>query len=125
MAIEIKPLRCEFCGGLIDRKTKKCKFCGTEYIIKDDQVVRIETFHNPIKDITARICIDDYEARMVSDKQDFMEHCVRALAHQMAEQLYDCMWITTDYDVNHLRYIVDSRIKAVVPERKSDEFRLW
>lgn len=120
--VELKALICERCGAQIDRKTMKCSYCGTEYIIKDDRVVRIETFTNPVRTIRAKSTIDAFSAARVKDLPDYMEFCVKELAHKMADAIYESMQIrVTENSIDH-GYDIESEIRVIVPERTSGTF---
>lgn len=112
---EMKALKCTCCGGNINRATMTCEYCGTQYTLKDDNLLRIETFTNPIKTIGAEMVIHKEDLLRAGETSKVMEFCVKRLAAQMAEQLYDCMQIRTadlwEYNSVKLR----AQAKVVVP----------
>ena len=48
---------CSCCGGKINRITMTCEYCGTQYEEKHDNLIRIETFRNPVETLGCDIPI--------------------------------------------------------------------
>lgn len=112
----MKNLTCTCCGGRINRATRKCEYCGTEYIIDDDvQTIRFETFTNPVKEFSA-CAILDKEAVLLAGN-DYMEFAVHKLAEQMLPAVVEGMRITVED--NHFldQSKITGRLKIVVPQR--------
>lgn len=120
---ELKALKCQCCGGKINRKTMKCEYCGTEYIIKDDTVLRIETFTSPVKTIRARMSINDEQLYYAKDLEDFMEFCVRDLARQVAEQMYDTLKIKVSAEPQFCIHTLDAEARVIVPVMTKERWR--
>lgn len=118
----IKKYICECCGGQIDFVTLKCNYCGTQYKDENNSIIRIETFHNPIKQYTAECIIPEYIAR----KEDTSGYILNELAHQLARKLVENMdiQIAEDYDIQNMNIRVRGRVRVVVPEQRSDLFML-
>lgn len=123
--MELKALKCTCCCGRINRKTMKCEYCGTEYIIKDDNIIRIETFTNPIKDVEAQMLVSRELVERVGG-QELMEVCVKRLANELAEQFYDAMQVRGEHIPELDQYKIQARMKVVIPVMKREErMRPW
>ena len=116
--IEIKALKCPYCGGNIDRKTMRCSFCGTEYMIRDNNIVRIETYSAPIQDIRSQMHITNEDLRLMQNDPGFMEFCIKRLATELAVNLFPAMQIHVSDDRYSNSKIIQGRIKAVVPRNQ-------
>ena len=117
--IELKALKCQCCGGPINRETMKCSFCGTEYIIKDDTLfIRFETFQNPVKTLRAQCRVSNLVFNHTNQKE-YMEFCLHQLARELAENMYDCMKIRTDDDEIYGDRLIRAEVRVVQPVQES------
>lgn len=115
--MNIKALKCSCCGGNIDRRTLRCDFCGTEYVIENDvPTIKFETFRNPTKLIRAVTNVPRDLA--VHQGDDFREHVIRQLARQLSEEMYDCMRLGCDFDPLSMSYRVCAEARVVVPKER-------
>ena len=115
---------CECCGGHINPRTMTCEYCGTQYKRQWDDplnVVRIETYRNPVKTFTATMAID-------SEKLDWMgakDASIIALNHLRAElskALYETMVVESEHDIARHQEIIRGTVKIVVPEKGAKEW---
>lgn len=112
---ELKNLTCVCCGGRINRSTMKCEYCGTEYEIKNDNpIIRIETFHNPVKEYKASVLLDNYFLHENGDL--YMKHAIQRLCEEMMPAVMSGMRIRTenDYVLNQTR--LDGFLRVVIPK---------
>ena len=108
--------KCSCCGGDIDRKTMTCEYCGTRYKEEYGNVLRIETFQNPVRTLATRIVIDDFAMRTAP--KDYSEFAIRELARQFAECIAPYMDIQHTFDSRTRISRLDARIKVVEPINK-------
>lgn len=114
----MKKYICECCGGTINPATLKCEYCGTCYRDENDSIIKIETFHNPVKVYEAECAIPDYVAR----NENASEFILNRLANQLATRLVENMdiQIAENYNPRDMEIKVRGRVKVIVPERHSD-----
>lgn len=60
----MKALKCEYCGGAIDRNTISCPFCGTDYI-NDNETVDTASEEDAR---TERKAYQDYGRKLFSNR---------------------------------------------------------
>lgn len=63
--------KCDCCGAPINPATMKCEYCGTQYQHRGGNIVRIETFRNPVHTLAVenRISMFDVKALGVRGQQ--------------------------------------------------------
>lgn len=111
---KLKNLTCVCCGGRINRATMKCEYCGTEYELNGDiPTIRIESFHNPIREYKACVLVDDYA--LYNNGESYMKHALQKLCEEMMPAVMSGMRIRTekDYVLNKTR--IDSSLRIVIP----------
>ena len=108
----MKPLKCECCGAplkpsMFDYETYICEYCGSRYERKNgDQVIRIETFQNPVRTFAAKTMISN-EAIMAMGEEKAAEYSIRELTHNLAESLTPYLTVEKEYnpmDMKHYYY---------------------
>lgn len=114
---EIKQLTCLCCGAPINRAKKKCEYCGTEYLIEEDEdkvISYVETFQNPVREYTACTLIRRGDIAFGSSR--YLEYAIRQLAEKMLPAVMEGMRIHEEYgpDLDTKKIIGD--IQIVIPE---------
>ena len=113
----MKKYLCECCGGHINEKTMTCEFCGTKYK-RDDDVIRIETFRNPVRTFTACAEMDD-------DIIDYMgaETASKIIVNKLTAELSKAIWsnmvVESEHDIHNMRHRIRGTIKMVEPKEQS------
>ena len=93
---------CQCCGGVIDRHTMKCEYCGTTYKADyETQRLYVETYTNPVRTLRVAATIRPED--------------LHRLQEQLAESLLPLMRYETTFDYEHMYYKVYGDLKAVVP----------
>lgn len=120
----MKKLTCICCGAPINRITKRCDYCGTEYDIRgDDPMIRIETYTNPVKEYSASVLVNREIAVMCGE--DYMKYAIERLAHEMMPAVLEGMQIQIGEvwsgGFNDMK--VSGRIRIVIP--KDQERGRW
>lgn len=87
----MKKLICPCCGAPINREKRKCEYCGVEFEIEEDKIVKIASFYNPVKEFTA--CAVVPREKIVHYGQAYMEHTIRELAQAMLPAVMEGMHI--------------------------------
>lgn len=122
----MKKLICVCCGAPINRATRRCEYCGTEYNIDSEiPMVRFETFTNPVKEYSASCLIDRDLVAM--DGEKYMQYAIEHLAHAMLPAVMEGMrvWVQDlDYEA-HMRNQrrINGTIKIVVPKNVETGWR--
>ena len=111
----MKDYRCTHCGGHISPTTMKCEYCGTQYKIENDQILRIETFHNPVETFSA-VEVVSKEMILKMGVENAGEYAMRHLASKLAECIPTAMQVTTEYDYSQGVQMIKGTIKLIRPE---------
>lgn len=111
--------KCSCCGGNINRATMTCEYCGTQYKEEYGNVIRIETFTNPVRTLASKTALDDFALKM--NPKEYSEYAIKKLAVEFAECLVPFMDIHSSIDSNRGQTILDARIKVVEPINKPTE----
>ena len=113
---------CECCGWHIDSRTMTCEYCGTKFKRDNDDVIRIETFRNPVKTFTA--CVDISDDDLASyDGKTIAQWAINSLVSKLSESLYDNMIVEDVHDIAYLKHRIRGTIKLVEP-KESPRFSL-
>lgn len=94
---KLKPLICPQCGGTINRGRRKCEYCGTEYDIGYDNVLRFEALHPGTHVLQSQAVMTDDMIRIMGSKEA-SEYILRRMAEEIAEQLIPMMDVKTELD---------------------------
>lgn len=109
----MKKYLCECCGGHINEKTMTCEFCGTKYKL-DDEVIRIETFRNPVRTFTACVEMDDDSLREVG-AETASKIIVNKLTAELSKAISRNMVVESEHDIHYMRHRIRGTIKMVEP----------
>lgn len=106
---------CQCCGGRLNRRTMNCEYCGTQYEYNDRMnVIRVETFRNPIKTLACRTVLPrEHAIALGAENASQIMKC--SIANQLADALTDVMAYQVTYDPDYQQYTMDARIKAIIP----------
>lgn len=117
---KVEPLKCECCGGAIDRRTMKCPYCDTQYEMDDDGGLvkapfpilempsNIQTFHVAVKIGLEKFSNPEVAQRVIRDQ------LAKALAKVVAEN----METTVERSMVDFSNIYKGVIRIVAPERR-------
>lgn len=111
----MKKMQCENCGGHINKSTMRCEYCGTQYT-KDEHenVVRIETFTNPIRVYKAQTAMHSDVVR--SNPKMASEYAVKELARNLADAIAENMEVETEYDPRLMMHRMTAKVRIVEPK---------
>ena len=108
--------KCSCCGGNINRVTMTCEYCGTQYKEEYGNVIRIETFTNPVRTLASKMALDNFALKM--NPKEYSEYAIKKLAVEFAECLVPFMDIRPSIDSHRDLTILDARVKVVEPINK-------
>ncbi len=109
-----EALICQCCGGHINRTTYKCEYCGTQYKSEQDQIIRIETYHNPVRSIKSSVRLD-HKMVLQLGPEAAAEIVMREITRELSKSLAPFIKLTNYMDYRTCQNIVDGEIKIVQP----------
>lgn len=110
---------CPCCGGRINKASMTCEYCGTGFKEENDNLIRIETFQNPVVTLGKSIWVrhrDFYES-----PEQMAEWTIRRLSEQFAEVIAPYMDLEYRFDPYTASHILDAKIKIINPIHKPNE----
>ena len=94
---KLKPLICPQCGGTINRSSRKCEYCGTEYDLGYDNVLHFEALHPGTHVLGSQAIMTD-EMIIGMGLEKASEYVLREMAKEMAMNLIPFMDVKTESD---------------------------
>lgn len=85
----MEKMVCECCGGVINRSTMTCEFCGTQYKKSEYEhmpIMRVETYNNPVNTLSYGIDITDMVEHGLSS-EDIAEIAMKTICNKLSEQI--------------------------------------
>lgn len=113
----MKEYICTHCGGHILPHSMKCEYCGTRYKVEEGEILRIETFQNPVETFTAVEAIPE-EMLYTLGAEKAGEMALHHLSQKLAKCIVPMMQIETRRDYQHFLQEVRATIKIVRPEKR-------
>ena len=105
---------CQCCGGHIDPQTMTCEYCGTKYKKENNDVIRIETFHNPVQTFAAQVAMDPHILTELGPEKA-SEIAMNQLVHELSKCIAPMMEVYSEYRLDSRTHVVNGRIKVVQP----------
>ena len=105
----MKDYVCTHCGGKISIINMRCEYCGTQYKIEHDQILRIETYSNPVEIFNAEQIIS-HEMMVALGAEKASEIALKRLSWKLAECITPMMRVETEYD--HCKHV--QRVRGIV-----------
>lgn len=105
---------CPCCGGRINRASMTCEYCGTGFKEEHDNLIRIETFRNPVRTFEAKVSVPDnwfseFGIESVS------KLAVEELVHELSKSIAPMMEVHNEHDLRTMSNIFSGRIKIIQP----------
>ena len=108
---------CECCGGHINPTTMTCEFCGTKYK-RDDTVIRIETFRNPVRTFTACAEMEDDFIHDIG-AETASKIIMNELTLKLSKAIWSNMVVESEQDMARRVHRIRGTIKMVEPIEQS------
>lgn len=105
---------CDRCGGHINRATMQCEYCGTRFREENDNVIRIETFRNPVREFSVKAVIPDFYVREMGCEAA-SRICMNELTQKMAECLPQLMNVRVEMISAQNLVAATATLKGIVP----------
>lgn len=117
-------LICDCCGGAINSKTMVCAYCGTKYMIKDDQpVLRIEHQSSPVRVLKMQTAVPEELLRDGCMAKESVTNMVMGdIRKQLAKALEDMMTIEMQYDARQMRQVITARVRVLEPDVRFSDY---
>lgn len=109
----MKKLICECCRTPIDRLSMKCEYCGTMYREENDNVIRIETFHNPIKVYKSSIMINNENMELLNN--GLSDYLISNLSRKLADATKENLTLCVDNYPDTNSQVITAKIRVVAP----------
>ena len=105
---------CDRCGGHINRATMQCEYCGTRFKEENDNVIRIETFQNPVREFSVKSAIPNHVVEEMGCEAA-SRICMRELTNKMAECLPQLMNVRVQRISAQNIVVATATLKGIVP----------
>jgi hypothetical protein len=100
-----------------------CEYCGTAFKEEHDNLIRIETFQNPVVTLGQSIRVNHLD--FYENPEQMAELTIKRLANQFAEAIAPYMDLEYQFDPYTADHVLDARIKIVNPIHKPNETMSW
>ncbi len=120
----MKKYICDCCGGQINRATMKCEYCGTAYREEYDNVIRLETYHNPVREYTAKVIVPEEMVDSIGPEKS-SEYIIDRLAMELSKAIRENMVIVSRADPFRNTQEVAGYIKMIHPVQVSEMERRY
>lgn len=110
--IELDPLKCECCGGQIDRITMKCPYCGTAYARKSEYI-NVIVDRQGVHRLRCQANVPDEMVRRAPEVAK--EYALDEMRKQIADSLLAYMKISTEVNPMSMCQIIRGEVKVVDP----------
>lgn len=108
-------MQCSNCRGNINHKSMRCEYCGTQYKLDEcENVIKVETFSNPIKIYGSEINIPYEYAKQ--DPNGMSKYAINQLSRNLADAIAENMEINLEYDPIHMQQHITARVRIVKPK---------
>lgn len=118
---------CQCCGGKINPISLVCEYCGTQYKQEWDNIIKIETFQNPVKTIATRIHVSPDELINFAKDENFTKYLAQRLQRQIAEGISP--FIKCEIEENYIAggINISGYMRGVIPKHteKIDTIKEW
>ena len=108
--MDLKALVCTQCGGLIDKNTLVCQYCGTAYTMERQNTLVIKEL-NPNEVILGASAVIDPE-HLSHFGNIVIEDSIEQLTYNLASQLVPFMEVQTEVDLNRRLLELYGRIRV-------------
>lgn len=112
--MKIKPMICTQCGAPINRERMICEYCGTKYEVRDDHILRIETYQEPIVTLESVCSIDKRVVDSVGPDKAAAVICGK-MAVEMADKLNAFIDLKVQEDPYLNTIIAHGRVRVLPP----------
>lgn len=88
-------LKCQCCGAPINRATMTCEFCGTQYQRSQNDILRIETYSDPVVTLRSNRAITDEELKSLGPELA-SEIALRSICREFADSMMPFIKVDTN-----------------------------
>ena len=109
--------KCSCCGGNLNRATMTCEYCGTRYEEEHGNVIRIETFQNPVRTLKSYFELSD-RYMLINNPREYSEYAIKTMARQFAEAIAPFMNVEYSFEPCMDITRLSATIKIIEPINK-------
>ena len=115
--MSIKPLICPQCGAPINRERMVCEYCGTKFEIKNDNLLRIETYYVPPITLEGRVLYpkEIYEHDLM-DAEEISKMICGRIATELANKLAQYLDYSIQEEPITNKIIARGRVRVLPPD---------
>ena len=111
---ELKPLVCEKCGGSVNRKTMRCRYCDTEYAYDNNGMQMRFVVEKPGTNvIKATVKVD--RGMVLNAPERATAYALDKMRHQVADGLLAFMKISTEFDPREMCEVIRGEVRVIDP----------
>lgn len=115
--MDAKLFKCKCCGASLKPSHMvfgeyTCEYCGNRYRIENDNVIRVETFQNPVDVLTCAKMISQ-EAINIVGEEEATRITINQIAEYMVNSLIPYIQIEKEYDPMRMVHIIKGRVRVV------------
>lgn len=115
--MDLRELRCKNCGGAIEQRTLKCRYCGSQYVREDGtrRTIYIQSGPPSAVPLCYAMRVSDEYPKHVTREQ-FEEICMKEITHELAKALVPYIKIETTRDFVNMEQIIKGTVRVVEPD---------
>ena len=113
--MKLQNMTCNCCGGLINRATYICEYCGTAYEDQSGIPHIIEVQQKPCRVLRVRSEIPEELMRSMA-RDSVVNMTMSDIRSQLAKALEDYLRIETSYDPRTMRQIITAQVRVIEPD---------
>lgn len=113
----MKNYKCNCCGASLHVSSKNkeeyiCEYCGTKYYEKDNSIIKIETYQNPVRILCCREVIEDVHIKEFGE-EIVSEMAMKNITHNLAKSLAPFIRLEEGYDPYTMNHVITAKIRLV------------
>ena len=110
----LKPMKCECCGGIIDRASMTCQMCGIAYKYDDQmQPIKIVEYSARVEMIKGKVIMP--AEFMISNPDKCSHIALEKMAVEMAKHLLPFIEYSVEFAPELREYTMNGRLKVANP----------
>ena len=105
---------CPCCGGHVNPVTLKCEFCGVAFKKEGSDILRIETYRNPVRTFRAGVRLDRFLIHELG-MEEASKIAVENLTKELSKSIPLCMTVHEDCNLDLWARTYYGEIKMIEP----------
>lgn len=110
----LKPMKCECCGGIIDKASMTCQMCGIAYEFDDQmQPIKIVEYSTKVETLKGTVLMP--AEFMISNPKECSHYALEKMAHEMASHLLPFIEYSVEFSPELREYTINGRLRVANP----------